>query len=190
MARDAGDPLDRLLEMALYAPVGMLLTVKEALPDWARRGRQQLDAQLPLARTVGEMAVRYGTRHARESLDKLRRQADEIVNEMSGAKTSARRPSSPTGRGPADGREAPPPPSPTAGASDVDERGGPGAVTSPSPESGDLPIPGYDTLSASQVVQRLPGLSIEELEAVRSYELAGRARKTVLLRVAQLRAAS
>ncbi len=54
----------------------------------------------------------------------------------------------------------------------------------------DLPIPGYDTLSASQIVQRLPGLSPEELEAVRAYEQAGRARKTVLLRVAQLRAGS
>jgi hypothetical protein len=39
------------------------------------------------------------------------------------------------------------------------------------------------------VVQRLPGLSAEELEAVRDYELAGRARKTILHRVAQLRAA-
>jgi hypothetical protein len=56
--------------------------------------------------------------------------------------------------------------------------------------SGALGIPGYDSLSASQVVQRLPGLSAEELEAVRAYEQAGRGRKTVLLRVAQLRAAS
>jgi hypothetical protein len=57
------------------------------------------------------------------------------------------------------------------------------------PSAADLPIPGYDSLSASQVVQRLAGLSAEELEAVRAYELAGRGRKTVLLRVAQLRAA-
>jgi hypothetical protein len=60
----------------------------------------------------------------------------------------------------------------------------------PSPDEADLPIPGYDSLSASQVVQRLPGLSADELEAVRSYEAARRGRKTVLLRVAQLRAAS
>jgi hypothetical protein len=64
------------------------------------------------------------------------------------------------------------------------------APTSLIPSSDDLPIPGYDSLSASQVVQRLPGLSPEELEAVRTYEEAGRARKTVLLRVAQLRATS
>ena len=49
-----------------------------------------------------------------------------------------------------------------------------------------LAIPGYDVLSASQVVQRLPGLSSEELEAVRAYEAASRGRKTILNRVAQL----
>ena len=49
---------------------------------------------------------------------------------------------------------------------------------------------GYDTLSASQVVQRLGGLSGEELEAVRAYEEAGRRRKTILARVAQLQSGS
>jgi hypothetical protein len=37
------------------------------------------------------------------------------------------------------------------------------------------------------VVQRLPGLSAEGLDAIEAYERAGRARKTVLLKVAQLR---
>ena len=49
-------------------------------------------------------------------------------------------------------------------------------------------IPGYDSLSASQVVQRLAGLTQDELEAVRSYEEGGRRRKTILTRVAQLQA--
>jgi hypothetical protein len=35
----------------------------------------------------------------------------------------------------------------------------------------------------------LVGLSADELDVVRSYELAGRGRKTVLLKVAQLKAA-
>ena len=53
-----------------------------------------------------------------------------------------------------------------------------------------LAIPGYDTLSASQVVQRLNGLSAEELEAVRAYEESGRKRKTILARVQQLQSGS
>jgi hypothetical protein len=49
-----------------------------------------------------------------------------------------------------------------------------------------LAIPGYDSLSASQVIQRLDGLSRDELAAVGEYESAHRARRTVLTRVSQL----
>ena len=55
-----------------------------------------------------------------------------------------------------------------------------------SPEAESLAIPGYDSLSASQVVQRLAGLSDDELAAVGTYEAAHRARQTVLTRVSQL----
>ncbi|MGH9063226.1 MAG: hypothetical protein ACRD0L_04505, partial [Acidimicrobiales bacterium] len=56
----------------------------------------------------------------------------------------------------------------------------------PSLRAADLAIPGYDALSASQVVQRLPALSGPELEAVRAYEAAHRGRRTILNRVAQI----
>lgn len=49
-----------------------------------------------------------------------------------------------------------------------------------------LAIPGYDSLSAGQVVQRLAGLSGDELDAVARYETATRHRKTILSRVSQL----
>jgi hypothetical protein len=55
-----------------------------------------------------------------------------------------------------------------------------------SPSAADLPITSYDGLSASQVVQRLSGLSREELEAVRAYEAGARARKTVLVAIERL----
>jgi hypothetical protein len=51
-----------------------------------------------------------------------------------------------------------------------------------------LAIPGYDLLSASQVVQRLAGLSPEELEEVRAHEASHRGRKTILTRIHQLQA--
>ncbi len=49
-----------------------------------------------------------------------------------------------------------------------------------------LPIPEYDQLSASQVVERLDGLTTAELEAVRAYELAHRGRSTILGKILQL----
>jgi hypothetical protein len=50
-----------------------------------------------------------------------------------------------------------------------------------------LPIRGYDQLAASQVVARLDGLSRSDLDTVEAYELAHRARRTVLAKIAQLR---
>ncbi|MGH9124678.1 MAG: hypothetical protein ACRDZ8_08115 [Acidimicrobiales bacterium] len=55
-----------------------------------------------------------------------------------------------------------------------------------SPEGADLAIPGYDSLSAFQVVQRLAGLEPAELESVRRYETTGRGRRTILTRISQL----
>jgi hypothetical protein len=49
-----------------------------------------------------------------------------------------------------------------------------------------LSIPGFDALSASQVVQRLDGLNRSELVSVRTYEASTRGRRTILNRVDQL----
>jgi hypothetical protein len=50
----------------------------------------------------------------------------------------------------------------------------------------DAAIPGYDTLSASQVVRRLDGLGRTELESVLRHEGATRGRRTILHRTQQL----
>ena len=48
------------------------------------------------------------------------------------------------------------------------------------------PIPDYDELSASQVVERLEGLDRESLDAIRAYETEHRGRNTILGKIAQL----
>jgi hypothetical protein len=84
-------------------------------------------------------------------------------------------------------------PHPPAGESVAAPPSPPGPVRSgrgPGPETvaaGELAIPGYDSLSASQVVQRLAGLTDGELAAVARYEEAHRGRRTILNRVEQLR---
>jgi hypothetical protein len=59
---------------------------------------------------------------------------------------------------------------------------------SPEPISSELPIPGYDALSAPQVVERLAGLNVDELRAVQAYESAHRKRRTILGKIEQLAA--
>jgi hypothetical protein len=54
------------------------------------------------------------------------------------------------------------------------------------PASDALPIPDYDELSASQVVERLEGLDRESLDAIRRYETEHRGRNTILGKIAQL----
>jgi hypothetical protein len=60
---------------------------------------------------------------------------------------------------------------------------GPGTAAGAGSE---LPISGYDGLSASQVIERLEGLSQGALERIRVYELAHRARRTILASIDQL----
>jgi hypothetical protein len=60
-----------------------------------------------------------------------------------------------------------------------------GEVKSPAAES--LALPDYDQLPAAQVIAELPSLSQEEREALKTYEVAHRHRRTVLGTLAQLR---
>ena len=75
------------------------------------------------------------------------------------------------------------PPTPAPAAPRPPPRAVPGE---PEPPPVDGIIPGYDTLSASQVVRRLEGLGPDELRAVHRYEAATRQRRTILHRALQL----
>ena len=149
------DPVDQLLDVFVFAPLGLVTSIREFLPQLAKKGRQQVAS----ARTVGQYAIHQ---EAPKLLNRIRPTPPPPPPEGVAAPTRAE-------------VETPPAPAP--------------ASAGPRPDVSTLAIPGYDTLSASQVVQRLAGLSRDELEAVRAYEEAGRARKTVLARVAQLQAA-
>ena len=167
------DPAEQLLDLLVYAPLGLLLEARDLVPKLADKGRQRMGGQVTVARMIGEMAVRQGQRRAEKVMQRMREQQG-----WSGASVSDKTRDRPAnGHGPPPSAEpdpAPPPPE-AAGSAPA------------APAASSLAIPAYDTLSASQVVPRLEGLSAEELEAVRLYEEATRARKTVLTRIDQLR---
>jgi hypothetical protein len=182
-------PLERVLDVAVYGPVGLALAAREHLPRWVEVGRRQVESRLAMARAVGRLAVDQGSRQTGEVLRRLAQQAEGALAAVGLVpRADDDLDLDEPDEVPAPGAEPPP-----ATVVATDERAA--SVTGTGPvriglDPAELAIPGYDTLSASQIVQRLPGLSADELEAVRTYELAGRARKTVLLRVAQLKAAS
>ena len=164
------DPAEQLLDLLVYAPLGLLMEARDLVPKLAEKGRQRMGGQVTVARMIGEMAVRQGQRRAEKVMQRMREQQG-----WSGASVSddAR-------QRPGNGHGPPPAAEPTAAPAPPEATGTPPAASS-------LAIPAYDTLSASQVVPRLEGLSADELEAIRAYEEATRARKTVLTRIDQLR---
>jgi hypothetical protein len=181
------DPAEQLLDLLVYAPLGLLFEARDLLPKLAEKGRQRMGGQVTVARMVGELAVRQGQRRAEQVLERLRQQNSSAARTAPSAEPTATsgRTEPPPGNGlstdgaPGNGhRTAAPPPA-----------AAPAGARPPVPVT-ELAIPGYDTLSASQVVPRLEGLSDDELAAVRAYEEATRARKTVLTRIDQLRGRS
>ena len=162
-------PRDLALELFVYAPVGLAVSAKEVVPKLVERGRTKVTSQVGAARVIGRFAVEQGQARATKAFAHARQQAERRLDQMTAsAPEPVRRTRSESASRPA------PPPAARAATS------GPAAAT--------LAIPGYDSLSASQVLPRLEGLAEGELEAVRSYEAAHRGRKTILGRIAQLQA--
>jgi hypothetical protein len=196
------DPIALALQVALYAPIGVAAYVHDAGPDVIRtvvaRGRAEVDVRheqvanrIRHAKGAGEVAIAFG-------LPILRRKVGE---RLSALRSVAEPPPAPRARPTVSPRPAPPPtPAATPAPAGSNGHHAPDTVDAPdslhSVEStGDreaaserLAIPGYDALSASQVVERLAGLSSDELLAVRQYEASHRRRRTILGKIEQLSA--
>lgn len=182
----ARSPIETALEYCVYAPLGFGLEARSLLPRFVDRGRNQI----VLARVIGKYAIRKGSEAAEGLLGPAGAPAMSLLRGLgllppepapspaaSGMTASA---ASATPAGPDGERRAAG--EPTAPA-DV-----PAPAGRPQPPfpAETLAIPDYESLSASQVVPRLEGLTAEELEAVRTYETATRGRKTILNKIAQL----
>ena len=160
---DKPTPVEQALNLFFFAPLGLLLNADEVIPQLIERGKQQVN----MARMIGPFAVQQGQAMAGKTVAKVQEQAAEL-----------------TGRRPPRSRPAPASePAPAAAASTPAPAS---ASTNGAPAVGSLAIPDYESLSASQVVPRLEGLSHPELDAVRGYEAAHRGRKTILNKIAQL----
>jgi hypothetical protein len=183
------DRIEQTIEMLVYAPIGAGLYLKDMGPTFVNmfvaRGRAEIDrrqAQVQqrttTAKSVGQVAVAFGVPMVRQRVERevgnARQRAQSFLESMNGGDTTP----APKRPRPAP-RPAPAPapaavvPQPTNGAAAADAA---------------LPIPGYDALSASQVVERLAGLSPAELDAVRAYEGAHRNRRTILGKIGQIEA--
>jgi hypothetical protein len=199
---DPNTPLDSALDLLVFVPVGIAVTAAEELPKLAAKGRARVEQQVAVARVVGQFAVAKGRGELRKRVSGDRAKTGAGTTEGYAADTGEEEVVTTAVAGAADTAEAagsevsgPDTEFPTLTGSGEAERTVDGVQVEPggavpadveAPPSESLAIPGYDSLSASQVVQRLAGLSDQELAAVGAYETAHRARQTVLARVSQL----
>lgn len=167
--------VDAAVDLLLYAPLGFALEARSLLPRFVERGRNQVT----MAKMVGQFAVQQGQVEASKRLGPVQEQIETALADLG----LVARPSAPMDTAAAATPSTPASPAPTTE---------PVAAT-PAPEpdapaADELAIPDYDSLAASQVVPRLRALGADDLEAVRRYETAGRGRKTILNRIAQIQA--
>ncbi|MGD0746700.1 MAG: hypothetical protein ABSB68_02675 [Acidimicrobiales bacterium] len=156
---DGESPLRRTLDLCLFAPVGVAITVVEDLPELIAKGKRRVELELGNARVIGRFVVNRGQREMSDRLDEFLSNGTDQVGEGAGGHVEPP---------PAPVAPSRPPPDPAAEAIVG------GALAD------------YDTLSASQVVRRLESLGPEELRAVQRYEASTRNRRTILNRAGQL----
>ena len=265
---------ERFLDLLVFLPTGLAVTVAEELPRLAERGRERLGVQVNSARAIGEFVVIAGQDELKRRVGSIRPNGRRAHPSPSGETSGGAMPGGamPGGETPSNApprlRRIPrppvadvPTPEPTPADAPADAPANaavnatdtapapqhapaPGSATAPGfataagsvngvgsaptarsalfdrpattgqtttqtpaaptvapgssssrpiravgghiPDVTSLAIPGFDTLSASQVVHRLDGLSRSELVATRAYESATRGRRTILSRVDQL----
>ncbi len=172
---DAPDLSDRLADLLIYAPLGLLWERDQVLERLVKRGRSQTQ----LAKLAAQMAAQRGpeevekqVRNALESLAgslagplaRVLVEAGVALGVPGGSKPSS----------------APPPPqdpvseAPTAAPPTVPEQGTVGGIAD------------YDQRPAREVLGLLEPLGPDALAEVRFHELAGRKRKTILAKLDQL----
>jgi hypothetical protein len=172
--------VEHAVDLFVYAPIGLLFEGATLLPQLVEKGK----SQVTMARMIGKFAVTQGRTEATKAAGKLQDQAAGVFDFLGDSVTGPPATPSPRAERPAAARAHVS--TATSGATKVARA----TPTSASPRGGAeaaaLAIPDYDGLSASQVVNRLAGLSAAELASVQQYEAAHRGRKTILSKVAQL----
>lgn len=203
---DDKNPLEQAVDQAMdtfvYAPIGLIFDGPALFPKLVEKGR----IQVQVARMMGQMAVQMGQSEAEKRVGKAGGQLrDSLAAAGLVPQGQAPKPEpepEPTVDTPAATEPAPKPataknatakkstPKKSAAKKSTPKKSAAkksaASKTAASPSAASLGIADYDSLSASQVVTRLRGLAPTDLDALRAYESATRARKTILNKITQL----
>jgi TolA-binding protein len=180
---DERAPIEHLVDLFVFAPIGLLATLHQDLPKQLAQRRQAVENRVQLARFIGQMAVRQGQKELNSRL--AARRSSAAATDATASEQSSTRFDTPT---------APTAPTETAPAPSAAENVAPAAGAGGDAPAGagtdeaTLPIIGYESLPAINVVQRLATLRPDEVEQIRVFEQAHRGRRTILAKIEQLQA--
>lgn len=184
---DERTPIDDLIDLFLYAPVGLLYEYEDVLPQLVRRGKSQVQ----LARVLGTMAVRgQGPVPANMMVEAVASMVVSRLGEIGESLGLTPQPaadSTASSTGPTTKAKPPKAKSPKKDAASApDDQGDAG--DGHDAEAAPLPIASYDSLTAREIIGLLDELDAGQLARIRSHEENNRARKTVLGKLDRLSA--
>lgn len=183
--------LARVIDLTVYAPTGLAVSVVEEIPELIAKGRGVVGQRVNNARFAGKVAIDLGLSRVKKPLDERLRPSDKPgVRRTSESVADESVPHSQLPESPVPESLVPESLVPESRAPELDHKKQdrrPGARDDvDGSEAFNLAIPGYAALSASQVVARLGSLGADDLRAIHAYELATRGRRTIIGRVEQL----
>lgn len=170
--------LTQLLETGLFGIAGVVAELQESFPKLVEKGRSSLEPKLGMAKVVGQFAVARFENEFQKRTDSTVDQITDFVSLLFGQSRDS---------GQTQSYED------TTEASAEEERLTPGKARSngfggvKGTDADNLPIAGYRTLSAQQIIARLDSLNASELDQVEQYELNHRNRASILKSVASER---
>jgi hypothetical protein len=158
---DDKPPLEQAVELFVYAPLGLVYEYKNVMPTLVRRGKSQVQ----IARFLGQMALKRQQGEVQGSVESVVGVAADLL--AKGVTEFGQR----VGLAPVD----PPPESPVFSAE---------AGEAPASDTR-LPIAGYETLRATDVIELLDDLDAAQRARIEAFERTHRNRKTVLAKLAR-----
>ncbi len=157
-------PIDQLVDLFVYAPVGLVYEYQDVLPKLIKRGKSQVQ----IAKLLGTMAAKQGQKTVEGRIDDA---FDSATSSVAQGITDV---GARVGLAPEPARTLP------DAEVEVDVEVEVEVDTRP------LPIAGYDQLTAKQIVALVADLEFGQRTRIESYEASHRARKTVLAKLRSL----
>lgn len=169
---DSQQTSEQLVELLIYAPVGIALEALDNFPKFVERGK----SQVTLARFFAKAAARKGSKSVESVAEGVLNDAAQVLVDLFGIDLTADNEQS---------HKAPP-------ADDKTSATSPNAKDRTDSDSletdGGLEhfIDGYDNLSAREIIVLLDSLSEAQLSLVAEYEAENRNRVTIQRKIEQL----